>query len=221
MSIRTISENLFEKLCSARGVGCARIPECDKKTADYEVSIDSLTLITEVKQLDPNDQDKKLIPVWGTASSPSTVAPSDRVQGLLAEAYPQIKASSEGKRPAMIVVYNNSGQWNWIDAFTVAKAMFGSFGFVLELQPDQAISVAGHGYLGKRKVTKDTFRSLSVVGVLKEVETDRVRLDCYHNPFAHILIEPTVLSHLADSQYIHPGPHERGFVPWEPREIET
>lgn len=120
----------------------------------------------------------------------------------------------------MIVLYNNSGLWNWIDAFTVAKAMFGSFGFVLELQPNQAISVAGHGYLGKRKVTKDTFRSLSVVGVLKEVGTERVRLDCYHNPFANIPIEPIALSHLADSQYIHSTPHERGFVPWEPREIE-
>jgi len=37
----------------------------------------------------------------------------------------------------MIVVYNNSGDWNWIDTFAVAKAMFGSYGIVLGLQPNQ------------------------------------------------------------------------------------
>jgi hypothetical protein len=56
VSIRTVSEELFEKLCPARGMGCARIPESAKKTADYEVSLGSLILITEVKQLDPNER---------------------------------------------------------------------------------------------------------------------------------------------------------------------
>lgn len=221
MNIRTESEERFEKLCSTRGIGCARIPETAKKTADYEVSLGPLILITEVKQLDPNEEDKKLAPVWGTADSPGAVAPSDRVQGLIEDAYPQVKSSCEGKRPTMIVVYNNSGYWNWIDTFTVAKAMFGSFGIVLGLQPDQTIAVAGQGYLGHRKVTKDTFRSLSVVGVLKHTGTNGIHLDCHHNPFAHVPIEPSSLSQLADIQYIHPNPHDRGFVTWEPKRIET
>jgi len=221
VSARTISEELFEKLCSTGGLGCARIPETTEKTADYRVSLGSLTLITEVKQLNPNDEDKKLAEVWGTPQSPGALAPSDRVQGLLEEAYPQVKRSSEGKWPTMIVVYNNSGDWNWIDTFTVAKAMFGSYGIVLGLQPNRTIAVAGQGYLGQRKVTKDTFRALSVVGVLKRVRADAVGLDCYHNPFAHVPVEPTLLVDLADAQYIHPNPHEKGFVPWEPRKIET
>lgn len=221
MSIHTVSEELFEKLCLARGIGCDRIPEGVRKTADYKVFVGSLMLITEVKQLDPNHKDMKLAAVWGTADSPCVVAPSDRVQGLLEEGYPQIKSSSEGNRPTMIVVYNNSGDWNWIDKFTVVKAMFGSFGIVFGLQPDQTIAVAGQVYLGRRKVTKDTFRSLSVVGVLKQEGADVIRLACYHNPFAHIPIEPASLSRLADAQYIHPNPHERGFVPWEPKKIET
>lgn len=221
MSIPTISEDLFEQLCSQRGVACARIPEGSQKTADYRVSLDPLTLVTEVKQLDPNDEDKSLATVWGTSNSPCAVAPSDRVQGLLEDGYPQVKRSCEGSWPSMIVVYNNSGPWNWIDTFTIAKAMFGSFGIVLGLQTDQTIAVAGHGYLGERKVTKDTFRSLSVVGVLKRVKADVMGLDCYHNPFANDRVEPTLLTALADAQYIHPNPHHRGFVRWEPTKLET
>jgi hypothetical protein len=97
-----------------------------------------ITLITEVKQLDPTDEDRKLAKVWGTPGSPGALAPSDRVQGLLDDGYPQVKRSSEGKWPTMIVVYNNSSDWNWIDTFTVAKAMFGSYGFVLGLRANQA-----------------------------------------------------------------------------------
>lgn len=221
MSLSTISERLFQQLCSQRGVACARLPQGTVKTADYRVSLASVTLITEVKQLDPNDEDKNLAPVWGTPNFPATVAPSDRIQGQLEEAYPQIKRSGEGKWPTMIVVYNNSGPWNYIDSFTVAKAMFGSFGFVLGLQPDQTIAVTGHGYLGERKVTKDTFRSLSIVGVLKRLEHDVMGLDCHHNPFATVPIDPTLLTVLANEQYIHPNPHDRGFVQWAPRKIET
>lgn len=115
MSIRTISEIHFEKLCAKRGVMCERIPESTTKrarTADYRVSFDSVTLIIEVKQLDSNDADKRLGEVWNTRQSP-TFAPSNRVQGLLEDGYPQVKRSSEGKWPTMIVVYNNSGERNW------------------------------------------------------------------------------------------------------------
>ena len=99
MSTPTISEILFEQLCSQRGVGCTRIPEGPQKTADYRVAQGSLTLVAEVKQLDPNNEDKKLATIWGTPSSPGTVAPSDRVQGLLDEGYPQVKHSCEAKWP--------------------------------------------------------------------------------------------------------------------------
>lgn len=221
MSNRTVSEDYFETLCANRGVVCERIPESVTKTADYRVSLGSTMLITEVKQLDPNDEDKKLGEVWGTLQSPGVVAPSDRIQGLLDDGYCQVKRSSEGKLPTMIVVYNNSGAWNWIDTFTVAKAMFGSYGIVLGLQPDQTIDEVGRGYLGQRRVTKNTFRSLSAVGVLDSGNSAELKLFCYHNPFANVPIEPAVLAKIANAQYVHPNPHERGFVPWEPRQIET
>lgn len=220
MSNRTISEIHFEKLCAKKNVVCERIPVSTAKSADYRVSFGSVTLVIEVKQLDLSAEDKRLGEVYGTQESDCAVAPSDRVQGLLNDGYAQVKRSSEGKWPTMIVVYNNSGDWNWIDTFTIAKAMFGSYGIVLGLRPDQTIDEIGRGYLGHRKVTKDTFRSLSAVGVLKHTGAEALELCCYHNPFANVLIEPALLAKLAGAQYVHPNPHERGFVPWEPKHIE-
>jgi hypothetical protein len=56
--------------------------------------------------------------------------------------------------------------------------------------------------------------------VLKRLREDGVALECYHNPFAHVPIAPSVIAGLADIQYIHPNPHDRGFIHWEPNKIE-
>jgi hypothetical protein len=114
MSVPTISERLFERLCSDKHVGCKRIPESSSKfvkSADYQVSLGPISLITEVKQLDMNEEDRKLEKIWGKPDSPGAIVPSNRIQGLIADGYSQIKRSAEGKKPTMIVVYNNSGDW--------------------------------------------------------------------------------------------------------------
>jgi len=221
VSLPTVSEDIFEQFCAVKGIECSRIPEGAQKSADYFVSSNKLSLIVEIKQLDPNDEDKELSTIWFSPDSPGSEAPSKRVQGLLKDGYPQIKRSSEGKWPTMIVVYNNSGPWNWIDTWTVSKAMFGQFGLVYGLSSDNSIKVTGHGYFGQRKLTKNSFRHLNVVGVLNKTGTMQISLSCYHSPFAAMPVEPNLLEAIADEQYIHPDPHNRGFVPWEPKRIKT
>jgi len=219
--VPTVSEQLFEKLCSFRGVEYVRIPEGQSKTADYEVSLGCTKLIIEVKQLDPSAADKQLEKKWGHKDSPVVIAPSDRVQRILADAYPQVRALSNGAKPTMVVIYNNSGEWNWIDSFTISKAMFGLFGFRIGPNDKGTIVVAGQGYMGKRKVTKESFRALSVVAAMKNSGLDEPHLDAYHNPFATVPIRPDILSLLATAQFVHPNPHKRGVVGWEPKAIKT
>lgn len=221
MTERTVSESLFEHLCDNRKVPWNRITESTDKSADYCISIGTTELISEIKQLEPNERDRERKDDWGTAGAQPVVAPSIRVQGLLQDAYAQVKKSAAGRHPTMVVVYNNSGTWNWIDTFTVSKAMFGQYGIVVQLDPDRSIEKMGEGYLGDRFVTKDSCRSLSVVGVLEKGGAAGANIRCYHNPFANLPMDPSELAILADSQYVHPNPHDRGFIPWEPKEIET
>ena len=218
---KTISEQLFEALCSARSVPCRRIPEGVVKTADYEILLDPTNVITEVKQLDQNQADKEMEAALGRGAGPGAIAPSDRVQQQISDAYPQLKRSSEGKLPTMVVLYNNAGLHNWIDSWTVSKAMFGSFGFTLAKTPDDRIVVTKQGYMGERKVTQDTCRALSVVAVINNPSSGEITLDAYHNPFATIPINPKLLSRLASKQYQHPSPHSGNMVSWEPLKLET
>jgi hypothetical protein len=221
MSERTISEIYFEKLCLDRGVTCERILKSDRRTPDYRVVIDSMELITEVKQLDPNREDERLREIWDTAQSPGAFDAARRVREALADGYPQVKRLSEGKFPAMIVVYNNAGEWNLLNDFAITTAMFGDYGFVFGSTPDQSIEVTRQGHLGERKVTEGTFRSLSTVGVLERAGSGVLGLRCYHNPFAEVPIEPKLLAKLASDQYVKPNPHKGTYVPWEPRRVET
>lgn len=107
MSIKTISEIYFEKLCIQKNIPYSRIPESTKKAADYFIYLNKQPLVVEIKQLDYNDQEKKLLKTL--SDYPGCEAPTKRVQGLLKDGYPQIKNSSEGIYPSMIVIYNNAG----------------------------------------------------------------------------------------------------------------
>jgi len=212
----------FEKLCASRGVGCERISVTkNAKSPDYRVFIRSMQLVTEVKELDPNDEDERLSKIWGTPQSPGAFSVTRRVRDKLAEGYRQVRRLSEGKLPTMIVVYNNAGEWNLLDEFTITTAMFGSYGFVLESQPDQTIEVARQGHLGNRTVEKGRRRSLSAIGVLKRTESEALELYCYHNPFAKVAIDPNLLAKLACSQYAYSNPHQGRYVWWKPRRIEV
>ncbi|MEJ2702099.1 MAG: hypothetical protein P8Z79_06615 [Sedimentisphaerales bacterium] len=218
----TISEMYFEELCVSRGIVCERITETGAESPDYRVLIQSVVLITEVKQLDPNKEDERISKIWGTPQSPGGHDATSRIRDKLAEGYRQVKRLSEGRFPTMIVIYNNAGEWNLLSEFAITTAMFGSYGFVLESQPDQTIEVRRQGHLGNRKVTKGTLRSLGAVGVLEHTGTGSGALElcCYHNPFAEVPIGPNLLAKLASAQFVHPNPHKGRFVPWKPNQIE-
>ena len=222
MNICTISEQYFEILCTNRGVVYERIPETTTRSPDYRVLIPPMDLITEVKQLDPNKNDEEHRKTWGTPQSPGGHDATRRVRDKLAEGYRQVKTLSGGKLPTMIVVYNNAGEWNLLDKFTISTAMFGSYGIVYESQPDRSIEVIRRGHLGNRTVAKKRRRYLSVVGVLERKETvsENLELCCYHNPFAKVRIEPNLLAELASNQYCFDDPHEGINVHWEPKRIE-
>src|SRR3990172_5337757 len=93
-------------------------------------------------------EDKRLSKLWGTPQSPGGFDATRRVRDQLAIGYPQVKKLSENKFPTMIVVYNSAGEWNLLDEFAITTAMFGEYGFVMQLKPDQRLEVARQGHLG-------------------------------------------------------------------------
>ena len=219
VAILTKSESLFADLCAARKVPCKRIEEGLNRTADYEVTLDRLLVYVELKQLDTNESDRKVKEKMKAGYIAGTVAPTRRVRDQIAKAYNQLKTYYKGGHPCLVVLFNNVGILSHIDSFTVTSAMFGGFGFRLALDSSQAIRVSGHGFLGGRKLTRNTCRGISAVCVLESSGSAGLRLTAYHNPYATNPIEPTVLALLATSQLRHDDPHTGHFVPLLPRVI--
>lgn len=217
--IPTKSEALFEKLCAVRKIPCIRVEEGADRTPDYKVTLNRLLVYVEVKQLDLNERDGKAKEKMKAGGIATTVAPTKRVRDQIAKAYNQLKPYGKAGHPCVIVLFNNAGFMNYIDSFTVTSAMFGGFGFRLTLDESQTIHVSGHGFLGGRKVTRNTCRGISAVCILEGSRSKDLRVTAYHNSYASNAIQPADLAVLAANQLRHDDPHTGQFVPLLPREI--
>ena len=222
MTDRTISEQLFESLCSGKAIPCRKIPTGLSKTPDYEIVLGFQRVAVEVKQLDENEQDKGVNRALDAGRDTGGVtAPTSRLRKKIAEGYRQLKAVARDGQPCLLVVYNNSGFLNFIDAFTVTTAMFGSFGVRLGLTTKGYPEVIRQGFMDKQKITRNTCKRLSAIGVLKAANSRSLELVIYHNPYAVAPIQPATITALAASQFLHPDPHSGNFVTWEPPSIEA
>lgn len=222
MTQATISENLFEQLCTARNVPCKRIPRAFGKTPDYEVVLGAQHVAVEVKQLDPNPADHRVNRALDeTSDTDGVIAPAHRLRNQIAIGYRQLKAAARAGQPCLLVVYNNAGFLNFIDSFSVTTAMFGTYGIHLGLTQAGEVCETGRGFMGRRRLTRDERKLLSAIGVLVDTQNRGLCLEAYHNPFALDPIEPRVMALLATAQFRHPNPHDGLAVPREPTPIGT
>lgn len=220
MTQPTISETLFETLCAARGVPCQRVPVGRSTTPDYEIVLGVQRVMVEVKQLDPNENDQRINRALDTgAEMDGATSPAPRLRVQIAHGYRQLKAAAREGQPCLLVVYNNSSAINFIDSFTISTAMFGNYGVRLGLARSGEICETGRGFMGNRKVTRNTCKRLSAIGVLKDARSGELRVEAYHNPFAQVPIDPTLMRVIAASQFLHSSPHDGAFVSWEPSPV--
>lgn len=220
----TKSEQLFERLCQTRRITCRRIPEGKTKTPDYELTISSVAVLVEVKQLDENNEDRMINEALSRGEeTPGVECPSERVRHQIAEAYVQLKACYRAGLATGVVLYNNAGPLTYIDSWTVTKAMFSDYGYRFGIPAPSGghIVTLRAGFMRGRKVTRNTCRVLSFVAILKETSQGDLGLEVYHNPFATVRLEPSTLSNLATDQFIHSNPHDGNYVRWQPIRLEV
>ena len=220
MTIATISEDFFERHCTLRGARFSRIAEGEAKSPDYWVQIHRRPIIVEVKQLDPNANDRLKETLDSCIESGMGLAPVKRVRQKLAEAYLQIRAHAARGMACIVVVYNNAGLMNFIDGFTVTKAMFGSPQIYLTLNQRGFLSLAGEGFGSGQKLTRNSCRGISALCVLETGGHRETHLSAYHNPYALNPIDPPDLSPIADYQYVYDAPNSKSTFSIFPRLLE-
>lgn len=198
---KTRSETLFESFCAGVGIVCRPIKTASgKRTPDYELaSVQPIPAVAEVKQLDPNPEEKRAIKeLWKDGITSVSDRPGRRVFLKISDAVPQLTRLAKGVRPAILVLYDNvrlspAG----INPYHVRVGMYGLEQVRFEAPPvgsEDPARFIGYRLGGRRKTTPKDNTTLSAVAVLND-RTSRITLDVYHNCYATIPLDVSGMSH--------------------------
>ena len=150
---RTKSELLFKELCAEHSLDCTRLTELhDRKQPDYELTVKEHRIVVEVKQIEPNDEDKRFTDTLyskGMATqnrNPDIVA--KRVRKHIKKSRSQINSylNSRPGTPAVLVLFDNANN-NYTDPYTIQTALYGWEQVVLQDKaPNDNLVVIDHGF---------------------------------------------------------------------------
>lgn len=173
MTIKPISETIFEKFCSLNNLPWEKIPECGQHTPDYKVVLNAETVIVEVKQIDKDDEFTKI---------GSSRIVGDHVRAKINDARKQVKVALKEHLPAILLIYNNLDpmQGFGTEQHDFRAAMYGEPTVVINLK-DNSITDSYDGRNQSLREKKNN--SFSAVGLLYQTnEVPAVRI--YENTFA-------------------------------------
>ncbi|MGD8456369.1 MAG: hypothetical protein PVF83_08300 [Anaerolineales bacterium] len=199
---KTISEKLFEQFCNRQGIRFEPIPrKPGKHTSDYRIWLnEKYQIIVEVKQMDWNKADKKLIEnvrKGKEITSSFRTTGHKRIGKIIKKAYSQLKNSSEGIYPAIIVVYDNTQGLSHLDYEDILNGMYGDEVIV---DPFQNSGPYRHKFGGNRKLTPYHNRVVSAIALLN-FKSDTPSLSLFHNIHANICLNPDNAWQIADRQF--------------------
>jgi len=216
---KTSSEIYFENLCADLDISLKRIPEGNSKTPDYELTIDQQLIVTEVKEMALNKEEKesdRALQERGCGNVLSTT-PGDRVRKKIAESSRQIKARTQGKYPSLLVLFDHGLVAGHLDPYCIRVAMYGLEQIHIAVLRDSSVSpyATGMSYGPKRKMTEDHNTSISAIGVLFATGPDEILLHVYHNKFAAVPLDSRLLARHGIPQFKLENDSPGGTAKWE------
>jgi hypothetical protein len=214
----TTSEQLFEVLYEQIAVKWVRIPEANERRPDYKIYTNGTRIITEIKQSDPNEEEKGLekrqrkgeVVIFGAT-------PGERIRRALRAANPQLKQLSCGELPALLVIYNNSPCSLHTDPYSVMTAMRGIDMIPVSVPKDKSLSPTfGDPLSGQeRGMRPDANTTVGAIAVLRAVSPEHCHLDIYHNQFAKTPLDRDLLRHPSIRHFGIPPDTSNSLSGWE------
>src|SRR6266496_1403765 len=204
----TLSEQLFERLCDIQAVQWERIATTSAmRTPDYNIWLGSTKVIIEVKQLDLSKADRQTIEAWRQGGNlPAAFASNAhrRVRNIIGSASKQLRRLAKGKHPSIIVLFDNTHGFSYLDLEDILNAMYGDETVTVSWPnaPSVKPMITGHRFGGHRKMTPDHNRSVSGLGLLRiDGTSSQPFLTLFHNIHAEIVLLPEVATQLVVKQY--------------------
>lgn len=225
---KTVSETLFEELCNHQGVACTRLQELlNAQQPDYEVRPSGRLVVAEVKQIDPNEEDKafhKALECGEVASrtrNPDHMA--ERVRSQIDSSRPQIRQylADHPNTPAILVLYDNAHN-KYTNPYTIQVALHGWEQVTFRLgRESTTVAERGFGYRNNKALREGKNEHLSALATLHECwEFDsherNLYLQFYHNPFATIPLNPLWWQHPKIAHFALEAKVSGKFQDWAP-----
>jgi len=198
----TISEEMFRRFCKQNRIRYTRIIPSDeqgKKFPDFWMYRWFRRILVEIKQLEPNEEDKVHINELESngVTSVREVKTANRVRKKIDSAMPQLRTRPNDRTPAICVLYSTiSLDRSFIDPFHVLTAMYGEevVDIGLPVDPIKSPYVRGIRFGGKRKVSSRHNTTLSAVLTLHiNPGEENITSSFYHNAFCTAPLRPRCL----------------------------
>ena len=188
---RTESELLFEQICKKRNIAYKAIEPSVERTPDYLINIKGMEIVVEVKQLDPNSDDVEIHNQIISKKKHIFYFPDDkiRVREKIKIASKQLKRFTEGKKPGLIVLFDNTHGLSGLDRYGILTAMYGDESIpILVDEKHELEPIAGPPrFGGGRRMTENEKNYISALGIIN-INNNEPYLYLFHNIFADIAI---------------------------------
>jgi hypothetical protein len=201
MSTETASERLFEEFCRTNGIPCFRVAKAAGRTPDFVIELGGKQITCEVKQIDPNEEDRRELDEARKRDGAFRYLPN-RLRAKLKKVSPQLSSASEAGRPTLLVVYDNTAFKDYTGHFDVVSAMFGRHSVRVRVPTDPSLPPQASGWFigGDRGMGPRHNTAVSAVAILDGGPKPPLSLRVYHNPFAAVRLHPSVFDSLPVTQ---------------------
>lgn len=197
MSTETASEKLFEAFCRANGIPCFRVDRAAGRTPDFVIELRGTRITCEVKQIDPNEEDRRELDEVRKGDGAFRYLPN-RLRAKLKNVSAQLSSASESGRPTLLVVYDNTPFKDYTGHLEVIEAMFGRRSVRVRVSTDPSLpsEVSDWFFGGDRGVGRKHNTAVSAVAILDGGPRSSLSLRVYHNPYAAVRLHPSVFDSL-------------------------
>ena len=217
----TESEDLFESFCVDQSLIYERIQESGDKSPDYWVTIADSRILVEVKQIEPNREEREMLNTpldeWDPVNVYHWGLPGERIRKKISDAMPQLKSLSKGILPTLLVVFDAIKFWPELtDQNAVKVAMYGIETILIssEVAPEGGAKIIRKWHGSRRRLTQEHNTTLSAVGIIAKGDNG-ISFDLYHNFYASLPLPRNELARYGIKQfYLCKAPFD-AFPDWE------
>ena len=189
----TKSEALFISLCNSLSLTVEKIPESQTKTPDFRVTTTGGVFLAEVKDLRPNEEEKRLLREFREKRPVCVVSElGRRARGMIENAKRQLREFKGQCLPGVIVLYDNIklddgtslGPRMALSPDHINAAMFGQWVVDLQIEKGTGKIVVRNDRCGPNEsFTRYTKNYVSAVAVICDY-FGPLTITLYHNPYA-------------------------------------